>query len=148
MSSREIERNVLIDSDVFLSYIKGDEMIEHSERVVNSITSGSLKAHISSMLFDDVITGLRSKGMEISDVLKVVLAIASIDHTSLPVTSTIAINALMLYERHGGSRKLHYFDAFHIATVKINDLSMITSDQYIIEHQKELGIKTIELRTQ
>jgi hypothetical protein len=67
---------------------------------------------------------------------------------SFPVTSAIAINALMIYDRHGGPRRLHYFDAFHVATAKINDLSMITSDKYIIEHQKELGIKAIDLRTQ
>jgi len=148
LSSREVEGEALLDSDVFISYIKGDEMVEHSERVVDDIMSGGLKARISSMLFDDVITGLRSKGMEISDVIKVILAIASINHTSLPVTSAIAVNALMLYDRHGGPRKLHYFDAFHVATAKINDLSMITSDKYIIEHQKELGIKAIDLRTQ
>jgi len=147
LSSREVEEQVLLDSDVFISYIKGDEMADSSERVIDAIMSGRLEAHISSMLFDDVITGLRSKGMEISEVIKVVLAIASINHHSLPVTSAIAVNALMLYERHGGPRRLHYFDAFHIATAKINDLSMITSDKYIIEHQKELGIKAIDLIT-
>lgn len=146
--SREVEGEVLLDSDVFISYIKGDEMVESSERVIDAIMSRRLKAHISSMLFDDIITGLRSKGMEISDVIKVILAIASINPLSLPVTSAIAVNALMLYERHGGPRRLHYFDAFHVATAKINNLSMITSDKYIIEHQKELGIKVIDLRTQ
>jgi len=125
-SSREVEGEALIDSDVFISYIKGDEMIEHSERVIDAITSGRLEAQISSMLFDDITTGLRSKGMDISDVIKVILAIASIKHVSLPVTSAIAINALTIYERHKGPRRLHYFDAFHVATAKINDLSMIT----------------------
>ena len=148
MSSREAEKQALLDADVFISYIKGDEMVEHSERIVKAIMSGRFEACISSMLFDDVITGLHSKGMEISDVIKVILAIASINHTPFPVTSAIAINALMLYDRHGGPRRLHYFDAFHVATAKINDLPMITSDKYIIEHQKELGIKAIDLKTQ
>lgn len=148
MSSREAEKQALLDADIFISYIKGDEMVEHSGSVVKAIMSGRLEAHISSMLFDDVITGLRSKGMEIGDVIKVILAIASIHHTPLPVTSSIAVNALMLYDRHGGPRRLHYFDAFHVATAKINDLPMVTSDKFIIEHQKELGIKAIDLRTQ
>lgn len=146
-SSREDEGEALIDTDVFISYIKGDEMIEHSERVVDAITSGRLEARISSTLFDDVTTGLRSKGMEISDVIKVILAIASINHVSLPITSAIAVNALMIYERHGGPRRLHYFDAFHVATAKINDLKMITSDRYIIENQGALGIQAIDLKT-
>ena len=146
-SSREVEGEALIDSDVFISYIKGDEMIEHSERVIDAITSERLEARISSMLFDDVTTGLRSKGMEISDVIKVILAIASIKHVSLPVTSAIAVNALMIYERHGGPRRLHYFDAFHVATAKINGLQMITSDRYIIDNQRALGIKAVDLKT-
>jgi len=146
-SSREAEGEALIDSDVFISYIKGDEMIEHSERVIDAITSGILEARISSMLFDDVTTGLRSKGMEISDVIKVILAIASIKHVSLPVTSAIAVNALMIYESHKGPRRLHYFDAFHVATAKINGLQMITSDRYIIENQRALGIKAVDLKT-
>jgi len=146
-SSREVEGEALIDSDVFISYIKGDEMIEHSERVIDAITSGRLEARISSMLFDDITTGLRSKGMEISDVIKVILAIASINHVSLPTTSAIAVNALMIYERHRGPRRLHYFDAFHVATAKINGLQMITSDKYIIENQRSLGIKAVDLKT-
>lgn len=147
LSSGGFEGEVLLDSDVFLSYIKGDEMADQSQRVIDSIMGEELKAYVSSMLFDDVISGLRSKGMELRDVIKVVLAIASINHISLSVTSTIAVNALMVYERHGGTRRLHYFDAFHVATAKINDLPMITSDRYIVEHQEELGIKAIDLRT-
>ena len=143
----EVEGGALIDSDVFISYIKGDEMIEPSERVINAITNGRLEARISSMLFDDITTGLRSKGMEISDVIKAILAIASINHISLPVTSAIAVTALMIYERHRGPGRLHYFDAFHVATAKINDMQMITSDRYIIENQRALGIKAVDLKT-
>lgn len=146
MSLKEIEGEALLDSDVFISYIKRDEMADNSERIVRAIISGRLKAYISSMLFDDVITGLRSKGMEIGDVIKVILAIASINHISLPVTSAIAINALTLYKKHGGTRRLHYFDAFHVATARIDGLPLITSDRYIIEHQDEFGIKAIDLR--
>lgn len=147
MSSREIEGEFLLDSDVFLSYIKGDELTQHSEKVMNAILDGRLDARISSMLFDDIITGLRSKGMEIDEVVKVLVAIASISHLSLPVTSAIALNALMIYQKHGGARRLHYFDALHIATARINNLSMITSDKYIIEHQKDFGIIAVDLRT-
>jgi len=122
-------------------------MIEHSARVVEAILGGGLEASVSSMLFDDIITGLRSKGMEISEVVKVILAIASIDPKPLTVTPAITVNALMLYESHGGSRRLHYFDAFHVATAKIHDLPLITSDEYIIERRRELGLKTVDLRT-
>ena len=71
--------------------------------------SGMLEAHSSSILFDDVITGLRSKGMEISDVIKVILAIASINQISLLVTSAITVNALILYEKYGGDEETILF---------------------------------------
>jgi len=78
-------------------------MIEHSSSVVSDAIGGRLVAKVSIMLYDDVVTGLRSKGMETSEVLRVILAIASIDHKSLPVTAAIAVNALTHYDRHGGT---------------------------------------------
>gem|GEM_PF-4411136 len=60
------------------------------------------------MLYDDVISGLRSKGMTPNEILQVLTAIASIPHAALPVTPTIAIGTLTLYIKYGGQRKLHY----------------------------------------
>jgi len=34
---RELKGSFLLDSDVFLSYIRGDELADHAERVVKSI---------------------------------------------------------------------------------------------------------------
>jgi len=107
-----VRGSFLLDADVFLSYIGGDELADHAERVVKSIVEGDLEAYVSSMLYDDVISGLRSKGMELKEVIQILTAIASIPHTPLPVTSAIAISALTLYMRHGGPRKIHYFDTF------------------------------------
>ncbi|KPV62026.1 MAG: hypothetical protein AOA66_1532 [Candidatus Bathyarchaeota archaeon BA2] len=101
---------------------------------------------VSSMLYDDVISGLRSKGMELADVMQVLTAIASIPHTPLPVTPAIAISALTLYMQHGGPRKIHYFDTFHVATARLHELPMITSDIYINEHQRNLGITAVDLK--
>jgi len=136
----------LLDADVFLSYIKGDELADNAERVVKSIVEGELKAFVSSMLYDDVISGLRSKGMELREVIQILTAIASIPHTPLPVTPAIAISALTLYMRHGGPRKIHYFDTFHVATAKLHELPIITSDTYINEQQENLDIKTLNLK--
>jgi predicted nucleic acid-binding protein len=136
----------LLDSDVFISYIKGNELADHSEKIVKSLLAGTLEAYVSSILYDDVISGLRSKSMELGAVIQVLTAIASIPHTSLPITPSIAISALTTYMRHGGPRKLHYFDAFHVATARLNELPMITSDRYINEHQRNLGITAFDLR--
>ncbi|MBC7091178.1 MAG: PIN domain-containing protein [Nitrososphaeria archaeon] len=48
--------------------------------------------------------------------------------------------ALNLYAKHEGPRKLHYFDAFHIAIARQHGLPIITSDNYINEHQDNLEI--------
>lgn len=146
MHSKGLKGRFLLDSNVFISYIKGDELADRAEKVVKLIVDGVLDALTSSVLYDDVISGLRSKGMKLSDIMQVLIAIASIPHTPLPVTPAIAINALTLYMQHGGSRKLHYFDTFHVATARLHELPMITSDAYINEHQTNLGIKSIDLR--
>lgn len=146
MYPRELRGSFLLDADVFLSYIKGDELADNAERVVKSIVEGELKAFVSSMLYDDVISGLRSKGMELREVIQILTAIASIPHTPLPVTPAIAISALTLYMRHGGPRKIHYFDTFHVATAKLHELPIITSDTYINEQQENLDIKTLNLK--
>lgn len=146
LHSREMRGKFLLDSNVFLSYLKGDELTVHAENVVKAIVGGSIKAFVSSILYDDVISGLRSKGMVLNEITQVLIDIASIPHISLPVTSTIAISALKLYMRYGGQRKLHYFDAFHVATARIQELPIVTSDKYIYEQQKELGINAIDLK--
>jgi len=143
---RELKGKFLLDADVFISYIKGDELADHAEKVIKSIIEGRLEAFVSSMLYDDVISGLRSKGMEIGEVVQVLTAMASIPHGSLPVTCAIAISALTLYIRHGGPRKIHYFDTFHVATARLHGLPIITSDTYINEQKRNLGITAFSLR--
>ncbi|MFP3951965.1 MAG: type II toxin-antitoxin system VapC family toxin [Candidatus Bathyarchaeia archaeon] len=147
MSSKEAEDKHLIDSDVFISYIKADNLIDHSESVVNQILEGEIRAYVSSMLYEDVTTGLRSKGLPITEVAQVILSIASIEHTPLPLTPAVTYNALMLYKKYGGSRKLGYFDAYHVATAKIHDLPLVTSDNYINKNRMELGLTAIDLRS-
>lgn len=143
---KELKGKFLLDADVFISYIKGDELADHAEKVIKSIVDGRLEAFVSSMLYDDVISGLRSKGMGLRNVIQVLTAMASIPHTSLPVTSPIAISALALYIQHGGQRKIHYFDTFHVATARLHELPIITSDTYINEQQKNLGITAYNLK--
>lgn len=104
---RELKGRFLLDADVFISYISGDELADHAEKAVKYIVEGALEAFVSSMLYDDVISGLRSKGMDIQEAIQVLTAIASIPHTSLPVTPAIAISALTLIMKHGGPRKIH-----------------------------------------
>ena len=146
MPSKELRGKILLDSNVFISYVSGDELADHAEKVVKLIANGTIEAFVSSMLYDDIICGLRSKAIDLNDIIQVLIAIASIPHTSLPLTPPIAISALTLYIRHGGPRKIHYFDTFHVATAKLHELPIITSDNYINEQQTNLGITVYDLK--
>ena len=48
--------------------------------------------------------------------------------------------------KHGGPRKLHYFDSHHVATALRTHTPLITSNRYIIDNQTQLGITAIDLR--
>ena len=126
--------------------MKDDEFAEYAESVVIAVIEGRLRASASSALYDDVITALRSKDYPLSEAKTAIRGIAAIPHVSLPVTPEIALTALELYERHGGSRRLHYFDSFHVATAVHHRLPLITSDKYIVAHDVALGIKSVDLR--
>ena len=147
MYSKGLNGKFLLDSDVFISYIRGNELANQAEKVVKPLLDGVLEACVSSILYDDVISGLSSKNMELGAIIEVLTAIASIPHTPLVITPSVAISALTIYMRHGGPRKLHYFDAFHVATARLSELPMITSDHYINEQQTSLGITALNLRT-
>lgn len=114
--------------------------------MVVAAVEGRLRASASSALYDDVITALRSKDYPLSEAKAAIRGIAAIPHVSLPVTPEIALTALELYERHGGSRRLHYFDSFHVATAALHRLPFITSDKYIVVNDGALGIRAIDLR--
>lgn len=56
LHSKELKDSVLLDSDVFLSYVKGGERAVHAEKLIKSMVDGTLKAFVSSMLYDDVMS--------------------------------------------------------------------------------------------
>lgn len=56
------------------------------------------------------------------------------------------MSALTLYMHHGGPRKIHYFDASHVATARLHERPIITSDTYVNEQQKKLGVTILDLK--
>ncbi len=108
---------------------------------------GKLGLLVSSEVYDDVVAGLRSQEVPLEKVRAFIQDMRAIPHTALPVTLDIAVTAVDLYIKHGGSRKLHYFDSFHVATSQLERLPLLTSDRYILEHSSQLGTKTIDARS-
>ncbi|PNV77705.1 MAG: hypothetical protein C0200_04790, partial [Thermoproteota archaeon] len=116
-------KRALLDSDIFISYLfHEDELYKQSRKLVGSIARGELIAYVSSELYDDIISALRGNGLSLSDVINVLSDVSEIPHKALPVDPEIVLQALELYRRYGGSRKLHYFDSFHVATSRSYDL--------------------------
>jgi len=106
-----------------------------------------ITAYVSSEIYDDIVSMLRSSGVSLSKVVEFIDAVSRIPHKPLPLNPEIAVQALKYYVEHGGPRRLHYFDSYHVATAKYYNLPLLTSDKYIINHSKELGIQAIYLRT-
>lgn len=142
-----LPKNVLLDADVFISYLIGDSLFKHSLRVIESIVAGTVTAYVSSEIYDDIVSTLRSNGVPVSKVIEFINAASKIPHKPLPLNPKIVAQALRYYAEHGGPRKLHYFDSYHVATAKHYNLPLLTSDKYIITHSNKLEIQAIDLRT-
>ena len=138
---------MLLDAGIFISYLTGDRLLRHSVKAVEGIVAGEVVAHASSEIYDDIISKLRSNSTPVRKVVEFVNAVSKIPHRPLPLSPEIAVQALRYYMKHGGPRKLHYFDTYHVATAKHYNLPLLTSDKYILTHSNELGIQAIDLRT-
>lgn len=137
----------MVEADLFISYLTSDHLVQHFRPVVDASLGGKLDLLVSSEVYDDVVAGLRSQEVPLEKVRGFIQDMRAIPHRALPVTLDVAVTAVELYTKHGGSRKLHYFDAFHAATSQLERLPLLTSDKYMLEHSSQLGTKTIDARS-
>lgn len=135
----------LADTDLFFFYLRGGKYESQAENVILQAESGQMELRVSSEAYDDAISAIRADGAPLSLAQSFVADMKSIPHSALPLSAEIAEEALSLYIRHGGRRRLSYFDSFHVATAKRYVLPMITSDRYIMREAKNFGIRTIFL---
>jgi predicted nucleic acid-binding protein len=135
----------LADTDLFFFYLKGGKYELKARELIRKASSGLVEIKTSSEVYDDAISALRSDNVALTIVHDFVSKMKSIPHKSFPVSAEIAEEALGMYIKHGGRRKLSYFDSFHAATAKRYSLSLLTSDGYMIDHAQELGITVIKL---
>ncbi len=137
---------ILAEADLFISYLTGDNLTPHFRQVVEAGQEGKLELLVSSEVYDDVVSALRSQKIPLETVAEFVRDMRAVPHSAVPVTMDIAATAVDLYLRHGGSRRLHYFDSFHVATSQLERLPLLTSDKYILAHASQLGIKAFDVR--
>ena len=137
----------MVDADLFISFLAGDSLTPHFRPVVNESLEGALELLASSEVYDGVISALTSQKVLLETLREFIRDMRAIPRRSLPVTLDIAATAVDLYLRYGGSRRLHYFDSFHVARCQLERLSLLTSDKYILANAGRFGIKAIDPRT-
>lgn len=143
---QKLPEAVIVDADFFISYLRGDELADKAEVLLDLALEKKISLLASSEIYDDLITAYRSQGYRVNNLKNMLRDIRAIPHEAVPVVVEIAILAMDLYSKYGGSRKLHYFDSFHVATSFVTNKPLLTSDEYILEKSVELGIKAIDLR--
>jgi predicted nucleic acid-binding protein len=147
ISDDRLPSTVLVDADVFFSYLVSDEFSGNSERLLERADKGVVKLRAASEIYDDIICALRSDNKGLDTVKELLEDLRKFPHETLPTTLDIASEALAIYTRFGGPRRLHYFDSFHVATAKAYELSMVTSDKFILQNSQELELITLDLRS-
>ena len=137
---------ILVDADVLFSYLVSDELSNHAEKLLERADRGLLKLQTASEIYDDIITALRTENTAMDVVVELLSDLRKLPHETLPTTLDVASEAMTLYAHYGGSRRLHYFDSFHVATAKVFDLPLVTSDRFILQNTDKLGIAALDLR--
>lgn len=137
---------ILIDADLFISYLTSDELERHFRVLVQRAKDTRVVLWCSSEVYDDIATALITQGIAAEECSKFLSDTKLIPHKSVPMTPEIASKALELYSEFGGRRRLHYFDAFHVSTATIQNMNFYTSDKYVINNSKKLGIKVVDIR--
>ncbi len=70
---------------LFIFYLTLDNLFKFSTKVIEYIVMGKILAYVSSKIYDDVISTLRSNGVPLSKVVEFISAISKIPHKPLPL---------------------------------------------------------------
>ena len=108
----------LADRDLFFLYLNGGKLSPQAKQIIRSTGSGLLELRTSSDVYDGATSALRTDNVALQIIHDFVSKMKSIPHKALPVSAEIAEEALVMYQKLGGRRKLSYFDSFHAATAK------------------------------
>jgi len=74
--------------------LSSDAFAERAEMLIDRALAGDVSFHVSSELYDDIISTYRSNGYALKDVLSILTDLRAIPHTQLPLTLEMAIKAM------------------------------------------------------
>jgi|SRR5579875_902026 len=141
------DKILLADTDLFFFYLKGGKLAQQAKHVIKMASRGALELRTAPEVYDDAISALRSDNVAMPTIIEFVSMMKSIPHRALALNAEVAEEALTLYRKYGGRRKLSYFDSFHAATAKRYDLKLLTSDGYMQDHASKIGIEVRSLQS-
>lgn len=133
-SNAKKHKKLLLDTCVFPHYLIGDKLADKAEILVKQAAKREATLSVSSEAYDDTKTALKIQRHKRRRNTRPTRQIGRHTTPPLPTTVEIAAEPLKLYRKHGGPRKLNYFDAFHVATSKHYGITPVTSDKYITEN--------------
>jgi len=99
-NANELPSKILVDASVFFSYLVSDELVSHSERLLDKADSGLLKLQTASEIYDDVVTALRSDNVAMDLAIELLTDLKKLPHEVLPTTLDIAVEAMKLYSQY------------------------------------------------
>lgn len=112
----KVPTRLVADTVLFISYLRGNEFSDGAEIIIDRALNQKTFLLVSSEMYDDLITAYCTGGYRLSDIKNILLDLRALPHEVVPTTLNIATLAMDLYSKYGGSRRLHYFDSFHVAT--------------------------------
>jgi len=144
---KTIQTKVLIDADVIIAYLVDNALADHSAILIERANKDQIKLIGSPEFYMDIITAYKSQGTTNSQIIRILEDLAAIKHKCVYSTLDISISALKYYSQYGGPRKLHFFDAFHVATARKYAFPLVTSDKFILQYAKRMKIEVINLKS-
>ncbi|MFQ6123140.1 MAG: PIN domain-containing protein [Candidatus Heimdallarchaeota archaeon] len=144
---KTLETKVLIDADVLIAYLADNALADHSAILIEKANTDQITLIGSPELYMDIITAYKSQGTTNSQIIRILGDLAAIKHKCMNSTLGISISALKYYSLYGGPRKLHFFDAFHVATARKYAFPLVTSDKFILQYANRMNIEVINLES-
>ena len=142
---RDPDASFVADADVFFFYLRGGRLEEQAADVIRQASAGTITLRVSSEVYDDAITAIRSEGQPLDVARDFVSDMRSMPHSPVPMSAQIAADAMSLYGEFGGRGRLSYFDSFHVATARSMGARLLTSDRYVNRNHLKLGVKVADL---
>ncbi len=142
-------RKALIETDFLFGLSSSNNHYPHVIKLLKEHKAKKLKLIISGISPVEVVATLLSRGFKLEVISQVLNAMnMKLLEYGVKEYSTLTIQILQLATiLRAKHRELTFFDSIHLATAINKDMPLITSDQTLLKIAKNVGVKTINLKS-